>query len=252
VSAFSDQSKSGSTLLKTEEGLIRKSSLIIASATALCEKIAKLRSDCFYVPNASDFEHFNKATKILERPADIETLNRPIVGFIGAVFDWIDVDLLCKIAQSHPDYSVLLVGPVNSGLDKLKRFPNIVMVGAKDYQILPNYLAFMDVCLVPFKINKLTVASNPIKIYEYLAAGKPVVSTALPELQKSASRVVLVGKDHDDFIQKVELTIEQAKGPDGRSALTDRIEFARDNSWGKRVELIEKLLRNLMAIEKSE
>ena len=118
------------------------------------------------------------------------------------------------------------------------------MVGTKKYELLPQYLSFMEVCLIPFKINKLTLASSPIKLYEYLAAGKPVVSTALPEILSNASDIVLIGKDHKDFIQKVEAAVE-ATARDEESAITRRIEFAEANSWDERVQSMEKHLEEL-------
>jgi glycosyltransferase involved in cell wall biosynthesis len=174
----------------------------------------------------------------------MEDLKNPIVGFIGAIYDWIDIDLICKLAEAHPDYSILLVGPVNFGKNDLAKHSNILMVGTKRYETLPQYLSYMDVCLIPFKINKLTLASNPIKLYEYLAAGKPVVSTALPEVVNNASHVVLIGKDHADFIQKVEGVVN-ATPKDDESAKAKRVEFANNNSWDERVQSIKKLLENL-------
>lgn len=243
ISGFSNLARAGSAILEAEENLIKTSSTIIASSKTLHEKISKIRSGCVYVPNAVDFEHFNSATQTIEKPPEIKNVKRPIVGFIGAVYDWINVDLLCRLAESHPDYSILLVGPVNFGLDKLKKYSNVIMVGAKKYELLPPYLSFMDVCLIPFKINKLTRASNPIKLYEYLAAGKPVVSTALPEVYNNASEIVYIGKDDDDFIKKVEKAVNESKS-ENKLVVSKRISYARENSWEKRIKTIEKLLSN--------
>jgi len=231
-------------IIRAEENLIRKSSLIIVTSTRLLRKTEKINKNCFYVPNAADFEHFHSATQIKKRPKEMEDLKNPIVGFIGAIYDWIDIDLICKLAEAHPDYSILLVGPVNFGKNDLAKHSNILMVGTKRYETLPQYLSYMDVCLIPFKINKLTLASNPIKLYEYLAAGKPVVSTALPEVVNNASHVVLIGKDHADFIQKVEGVVN-ATPKDDESAKAKRVEFANNNSWDERVQSIKKLLENL-------
>jgi hypothetical protein len=233
-----------SNIKETEENLIKKSSVIIASSRRLVERIAKTNGNCFYLPNAVDFEHFYSAKQVKQRPKDIKSLGRPIIGFIGAIYDWIDIDLICELAEAHPDYSILLVGPVNFGQTELNRHTNIVMVGTKKYELLPQYLSFMEVCLIPFKINKLTLASSPIKLYEYLAAGKPVVSTALPEILSNASDIVLIGKDHKDFIQKVEAAVE-ATARDEESAITRRIEFAEANSWDERVQSMEKHLEEL-------
>ena len=231
-----------SRVLKAEREIVKRSSIVIATSKTLCEKISKVNPNCFYVPNAADFEHFQKATRIKEKPQEIKHLQYPIIGFIGAIYDWINIDLLCKLAELHPDYSILLVGPVEFGLDKLKKYPNITMVGVKKYSLLPQYLSCMNVCLIPFKINNLTLSSNPIKLYEYLAAGKPVVSTALPEIRNNASHVVMIAKTDEDFILKVEEAVNESKKSENNRTISRRVNFARNNSWEKRVDTIEKIL----------
>ena len=154
-------------VLKAEKELSVKCSLVMAVSRKLCDKISKVNSNCFYVPNAVDFEHFFKAIQINEKPQEIKHLQHPIIGYIGIIDDWVNIDLICKLAELHPEYSILIVGPVRYGLDRLKNHANVVMIKRKKYVILPEYLACMDVCLIPFKINKLTLASNPIKLYEY-------------------------------------------------------------------------------------
>ena len=223
---------------KMESKLIKSSSTCFASSKLLCDKISKTNPNCIYLPNAVDFDHFNTNTKVPVKLAHLPSLNHPVIGFVGAVFEWIDVGLISKIAKTHPDYSVLLVGPVNSGKDQLGAHSNILMVGAKPYGALPSYLSNIDVCLIPFKLNDVTLASNPIKMYEYLAAGKPVVSTALPEVIRNASEVVYVGKDDEDFIRKVELATKEYN----EATIKKRTSFAKNNSWQSRVDVIERAL----------
>jgi glycosyltransferase involved in cell wall biosynthesis len=230
-------------VLKAEKELSVKCSLVMAVSRKLCDKISKVNSNCFYVPNAVDFEHFFKAIQINEKPQEIKHLQHPIIGYIGIIDDWVNIDLLCKLAELHPEYSILIVGPVRYGLDRLKNHANVVMIKRKKYVVLPEYLACMDVCLIPFKINKLTLASNPIKLYEYLATGKPVVSTALPEVCENASGLVYIARDEEDFIRKVEEAVKEAESPN-KELIMRRINFAKENSWEKRIETIEKLLRN--------
>jgi len=230
-------------VLNFEKELAARASFVIATSRMLSERLSKINPNCLYVPNAADFEHFNSATRVVEKPKEVKDLKRPVIGFIGAIYDWFDVDLICKLAEVHPDYSILLVGPVEYGLDKLGKHSNIKMVGAKPYSILPQYLACMNVCLIPFKINKLTFASNPIKLYEYLAAGKPVVSTALPEVRENASKIVYVAQDDAGFIRKVEEATKEIKFKN-EERTSKRIDFARDNSWEKRIDTIEKLLKS--------
>jgi len=235
-------------ILQKEKDLATNSSIVIATSKALYQKISKLNSNCFYIPNGADVTHFLKATKPGEKIPGMEHLRHPVIGYIGAIFDWFDAELVCRLAELHPEYSILLVGPLDygreldCGLEKFKQHPNITLLGSRKYEVLPEYLSYMDVCLIPFKINKLTRASNPIKMYEYLAAGKPVVSTALPEICNNASEVVYIGKDREDFIKKVERAVNETKD---KAMISRRIDYARDNSWEKRVKTIEALLRNI-------
>jgi glycosyltransferase involved in cell wall biosynthesis len=180
---------------------------------------------------------------LVDKPEEVSRLPHPVVGYIGSVREWINVDLVCKLARSHPEYSILLVGPVAYGLEELERCPNIVMLGARRYDSLPGYLSCMDVCLIPFKMNRLTSASNPIKLYEYLAAGKPVVSTAVPEVCDNASELVYVAEDEEDFVWKVEEAVEESKKPEDKAMVARRIRFAQDNPWEERVDAFERLLR---------
>ena len=245
VSGFSDRGDIG-MVLREEKNLVVNSSIVIVTSQALRQKLSKLNSNCFYIPNGADVPHFLKATKASEKIPEIEHLRHPIIGYIGSIFDWFDVDLVCRLAELHPEYSVLIVGPVSHGSEKFKQHPNITLVGVKKYEVVPKYLAYMDVCLIPFKINKLTLASNPIKLYEYLAAGKPVVSTALPEVCNNASEFVYVGKNREDFIRKVEEAVDEPKKPEYEAIVAGRVRFAQDNSWEKRIDVFERLLRQAL------
>jgi len=235
-----------SKALRTEENLIADSSVVTAVSKVLCKRISKINSHCFYVPNGVDFDHFHKARWLVDKPQEISPLPHPIVGFIGSVEDWINIELICKLAQSHPEYSILLIGPVTFGLEELQKYPNIIMLGARKYESLPSYLSCIDVCLIPFKINRLTSASNPVKLYEYLATGKPVVSTPLPEVCDNVSELVYISKDDEDFIRKVEEAVEEPKKPDYEAMVARRVRFAEDNSWEKRIDVFEKLLRQTL------
>jgi glycosyltransferase involved in cell wall biosynthesis len=134
---------------------------------------------------------------------------------------------------------------VAHGKNEMQQYPNIFLLGVKPYSLLPYYLSCMDVCLIPFTINKLTLAANPVKLYEYLAAGKPVVSTELPEVLINASEVASIAKNDVDFIRKVECAVHASKDPQEKSRVLKRITFAKENSWQKRVEGIEKVIVSL-------
>ncbi|MCW4047994.1 MAG: glycosyltransferase [Candidatus Bathyarchaeota archaeon] len=234
-------------VVEAERKLIHESATILTVSKQLHARISEINPKCFYIPNGADYRHFNNAMRIHEKPLEIKNLKSPIIGFIGAVWDWVNIDLICKLAELHKDYSILLVGPVYYGLNDLKRYPNIFAIGTKKYELLPQYLSCMDVCLIPFKINDLTVASSPIKMYEYLAAGKPVVSTALPEVYSNVSAdVVYIGENDEDFIKKVEAAVNEISEPEEKSTIVRRLNFAKNNSWEKRVDMIEKILKSIV------
>lgn len=245
ISGFSDLNDVARAL-REEKDLVINSSSVIVTSQALRRKFSKLNSNCVYIPNGADVAHFFNSGKVSETVPELEHLRHPIIGYHGAVSDWFDVELVCRLAELHPEYSVLIVGPVNVGLEKFRQHPNITLVGAKKYEILPKYLAYMDVCLIPFKINKLTLAVNPIKLYEYLAAGKPVVSTPLPEVSNNASEFVYVGKDAEDFIRKVEEAVKERDKPDCEDLVAKRISFAEVSSWDKRVEAFETSIKQVV------
>jgi glycosyltransferase involved in cell wall biosynthesis len=213
---------------------------------ALLRKLSRLSSNCVYLPNGADVPHFLEAANAGEKVQELERLGHPIVGYSGAVYDWFDVDLVCKLAELHPEYSVLIVGPVGYGLEEFRKHPNITLVGVKKYDVVPKYVAYMDVCLIPFKINRLTLATCPIKLYEYLAAGKPVVSTAVPEVCNNASEFVYVGESREDFIRKVEEAVEESEKLGNEAMVARRVRFAEDNSWEKRLDVFERLLRQAL------
>jgi O-antigen biosynthesis protein len=230
---------------RAEENMMKQCSLVIATSDILLQRIAKVNGKCFYLPNGSDFEHFHSSIDCKAIPEEIAGLHHPIIGFIGAVHDWIDINLVCKLAEAHSDYTILIVGPVNYGGHKLNRYRNILLVGKKSYESIPAYLSAIDVCLIPFKLNKLTLASNPIKLYEYLAAGKPVVSTDLPEVRRNASGIVYISENDAEFIAKVEEAVNEITAAEINFLRSKRINFAKKNSWQNRAEVIVKLIEEV-------
>ena len=150
----------------------------------------ELLQDCRpYTPHAHllrhgvDWEHFARAAlEELPRPDDLANVQGPVLGFFGLIHEWVDQDLLCRIASALPEVTIALVGKVQADVSRLERQPNIRLLGQKPYSELPAYSAAFDVALIPFVSTELTAAVNPIKLREYLAAGLPVVATALPEI----------------------------------------------------------------------
>jgi len=172
----------------------------------------------------------------------MKDINHPIMGFVGMLQECIDYDKLELVAKEHPEWSVVLVGKPLPGvnLDYLKQYKNIHFLGLKKYDELPAYIQNFDVCLNVFRDGNLSRDVSPLKFYEYLATGKPVVSTPQPEQVLVYSDAVYISRDGADFVQKCE---EAMNEPDDKKREL-RITYARACSWDARVREMEEILKN--------
>lgn len=222
--------------------LIEKSHLIFVTSFNLYRKIAEKRKDNVYlIGNGVDVALFKKAMTDIAIPEDVKELKKPIVGYVGAIDEWLDFDLIKTIATAYHDISIVLVGPVlpkaKKEVNVLKKINNIFFVGKKSYDMLPEYLKAFDVCIIPFKINKLTVSVNPVKLYEYLASGKNVVSTALPEVKRYGD-IIYIAKDKKEFIDMIELALHTAPDADKVSRVVE------EHTWDRKVgEMVGEILK---------
>jgi glycosyltransferase involved in cell wall biosynthesis len=237
--AFTGASKG---LKEIEEELFRKSDLVIVSAEKLLETKAKFNKNTFLIRHGVDFSHFRKALdEETEIPDEIANLPRPIIGFHGLLADWVDYDLIVKIAGHFKNGSIVLIGKTTVDAEKVigkvQNLPNIHLLGRKPYQDLPAYCKGFDVALNPFAINDLTLAANPLKVREYLAAGLEVVSTAIPEVE--IMNLCRIGRNHDEFIAEIENALEN---PRPKTEISDAI---RAESWEARIDELREILSEI-------
>jgi glycosyltransferase involved in cell wall biosynthesis len=229
-------------LKEIEEDLFRKSDFVVVSAETLLESKKKFNENTFLIRHGVDFKHFRKAleddTKI---PDEIANLPRPIIGFHGLLADWVDFELIKKIAAHFKNGSIVLIGKITFDAEKkikiLDGIPNIHFLGRKPYEELPNYCKGFDVALNPFVMNELTRNVNPLKVREYLAAGLQVVSTDIPEVRVLEN--CLVGENHTNFIEKIE---EILQNPKPREEISDAI---RHESWDAKVDELREIMRKV-------
>ena len=222
-----------------------RADLVLASAPALAERMRTLNRRVFYAPNVADTDRF--ATALEDGPTDaaLAALPRPRIVFTGAVVATkLDLELLEGVARARPDWAIALVGPIGAGdprtdISALERLPNVHLLGARRYESLPEILRGADAALVPYAINELTRSVFPMKVYEYLAAGLPVVTTALPALD--ATPGVIVASDAPATVAAVERALAE-DGPEARRA---RSLAVRGNSWDARLEEISSYLSDL-------
>jgi glycosyltransferase involved in cell wall biosynthesis len=183
------------------------------------------------MPNAVSYEFFNHVVANNELPEDVRKIPPPRIGYVGVFEDRIDVDLLSQTAARLPDCSFIFVGPVRrSQVKKLKDLDNVYFLGKKPYQKMPAYIKSFDVCLVPHKVDRFTESMNPLKIYEYLACGKPVVATPVAGLELFGG-LIRVAQTHSSFATGIVESLT-----DGAELVELRKAKAQKHSWSNRVE----------------
>ncbi|HEY0657712.1 MAG TPA: DUF2711 family protein [Pyrinomonadaceae bacterium] len=237
--AFTGASKG---LREIEEDLFRKSDLVIVSAEKLLENKRQFNKNTFIIRHGTDWRHFRTAldaeTKI---PDEIAGLPKPIIGFHGLLADWVDYELIKKTAEHFKSGSVVLIGKIAVDAEKkikiLGNVPNIHFLGRKPYAELPAFCKGFDVALNPFEISELTLAANPLKVREYLAAGLMTVSTDIPEVRILEN--CLVGENHEDFIAKIE---EALANPKPREEVSDGV---KQESWDAKIDELKEIIGKL-------
>ncbi len=224
-----------------EKDLASSANQVFATASGLFDTLYEYNENTVMLPNGVNFEHFNSAASgELSIPADIKDIPRPIIGFSGMLQECIDYAAIEEIAKTRPDWSVVLVGGTmpDVNLDYLKKYPNIHFLGMKKYADMPAYIASFDVCLNVFRSGELSKDVSPLKFFEYLASGKPVVSTPQPEQVLGYSDSVYIAYETSEMVKKCEEALAEVN--DEKTRL--RIEHGRACSWESRVREMEKIL----------
>ncbi len=223
--------------LPYEPEMVGIADIVFCSSDYLLGRITSQYADkkVYLLNNACDFKRFSSDTSTVSKPADLPETAGSRIGYIGAWAWWVDTELVQKVCAAFPQHQVVVIGP-NLGQPLPREYPNFVYLGLKPYEELPSYLAFLDVCIIPFRINETTMATNPIKAYEYLAAGKKIVSTALPEVAKMKP-LVKIGGSHEEFLEHIRASLQtEHENPDQARV------FAEENSWERRYMQIERIL----------
>ena len=229
-SEFTGTDKEG--ILQLERELLAKCDYVIVSSERLYQTKSPFNKNTFLVTHGVDVAHFRKAcdpqTPV---PDEMKTLPRPVVGFYGLIADWVDLDLIRWLAQSRPDCSFALIGKIATDVRLFDGLRNVHLLGQKPYESLPGYAKAFDIALLPFVMNELTAATNPLKLREYLAAGLPVICSAIPEAER-LKHVMRIGRNRSEFLHHIDTILRSGQtGP--QMAISSQMD---PESWDQKVE----------------
>jgi glycosyltransferase involved in cell wall biosynthesis len=230
-------SNNATEVVKRETQLMEKADLVVASSAKLYEKALTFNESTILVRNGTDFEMFHT----LFPNGKLDSMKKPIIGYHGAISEWFDPQVVARCAEKHPEWNFVLIGSTfGCEVNGLKKLPNVHLLGEMPYKDLPGYLYYFDVCIIPFRVVPLTMATNPVKFYEYISSGKPVVSVRLPEMEQYAEICYLY--DGDAEFEKGILT---ALSETDEALVAKRIEMARNSSWDQRFLDISQHLKDM-------
>ncbi len=216
--------------ISEERRLVDETDVLVVSGRTLLEKFQAEDRQPVLARNGVDFDFYSQPhTAAADVPA-----KRPVIGYFGAIADWMDLDLVRAAAAARPQYSFVMVGQVfRDDIAKIE-LPNVHLMGSKPYAEIPSYLETFDVCVIPFVLNEVTKATDPVKLYEYLARGKPVVSTAMAELAECAD-LIYIARDADEYVS----LLDRAVAENDASLRERRIAYAAANTWSQRCRTID-------------
>jgi glycosyltransferase involved in cell wall biosynthesis len=224
---------------------LEKADVVFTGGYRLFESKSRFHDNCHFYGCGVDFEHFGRARdeKTIV-PPDMRSLRHPVLGYFGVVDERMDYELIAKLADASPRWSVAIVGPVAKVEERtLPHRRNIHWLGGREYSQLPAYCKGFDVCLMPFALNESTEFINPTKALEYMAAGRPIVSTAVPDVVRNFGSVVQVAADHEEFVASCRDAVAK---PDAE-AIEQGLKIATENSWESIVAKMEQHIAEALA-----
>lgn len=221
-----------------------RADLVLATGDELKAQLQGANPNTIVLQNGCDPDHFAfGAQEPPESPVlDMEALPKPIIGYMGDIAAWVDLELLVYTASRHRDWSIVLLGPWKQDAGVVRDQPNMHAPGSVPYEELPYYARRFDLGAIPFKLNDLTRVVNPLKLYEYFAMGIPVVSTPLPEVARHEN-LVYIASTPDEYVSLAEVALREKDDAPARSR---RMALAQENSWRARGEAIMTVLDGLL------
>ncbi|HFF8989639.1 TPA: glycosyltransferase [Clostridium perfringens] len=220
-----------------------KSNIAVGSADKLIEEIEEIRGkeNVAMITNGVQYDHWQyRSNEVPEKLKDIVSKGNPIMGYFGALAKWFDYELLKKVAKERPNYEIVLIGFLydNSFKDsKIDELENVHYLGIVDYKELNQYSQYFTISTIPFLLNDITESTSPVKLFEYMAMGHPIVTTDMRECRKYKS--VLIGKSHEDFIEKLDFALTLDKKDEYYNYLKEE---ALANTWREKAAILDRLI----------
>jgi len=227
-------------LKKYENRFFKDVDLVFTTSHKMYKKALQFSDSVYNVPTGIDSSKF-PPKNALTIPSDIEEIARPIIGYIGAISDVFDKELIIKLANSLPSVNIVLVGPKYTNTTTLRNIKNIIFLGERPHDLMPNYINSFDIALIPYMVNEATDSVYSCKLNEYLSLGKIVLSTNLQEIKifnEQNNHLINIGINAEDFIQKAKKLVETLT-EDTEENRTMRIKIAKENTWDERFSKID-------------
>ena len=222
---------------------------VIVTADAIMQDVIEKRGDKNLAVscNGVDYEFFKNLDENFEYDEDFKNVldeNKPIIGYYGALANWFDYELVRKLAEERPNYNIVFFGIEYDDSwqkNKLFEYKNIHFLGSRNYAVLKNFACKFSVCTIPFLINSITEATSPVKLFEYMALNKPIVTTDMKECRKYKS--VMIAKTHDEYIELIDKAVEISNNKESNKDYYDLLnKEANENDWNKKAEIIVQLI----------
>jgi glycosyltransferase involved in cell wall biosynthesis len=233
-----------------ERKMLTKADMVIVVSSNLFQSKRPFNEHTYMVPNGVDYQAYDRALQSGDPlPSDIAQLPRPIIGYSGLISSRLDLDLLHHLAISRPDWSIALIGAIHSrygapALRQLMEMKNVYFLGRKEVKLVPYYLKAFDVCLIPYALGEETQNADPLKLYEYMALGRPIVTTNF-SAARQFQKIVRIADSKEEFLHHIEDVLSE---PDELLLLRGR-QIAAENTWEDRVAQLSWLIQSHLACD---
>jgi len=227
-----------------DESLTRKADLVFVASDTLLERKRAQNPNTHVSPHGVDYDHFVKAQDpALAVPADVADMKGPIIGFFGLIERWIELGLVAWLAEQRPDWTFLMIGRVAVPDSEVPRLPNVRFIGRRPYETLPAYGKAFTVAMIPYHLTPQVIHSNPIKLREYLAMGKPIVSVSTPEIDKFAE-VVAIARTREEYLAKLDEAVARGLTPE---QVRRQTELASTMTWDANLRKVIAVVEQQLA-----